>query len=123
MVYFAPRGLLILPALKSASPDSLLSSFTIFTALLVAAFASSIEFQKEPLPPAACILALVSNISLYIALTLAIPDSSVIALNIEYLGSVNSPNNFFITSGGAPVFSIISFTNLPPGKSSKVFPT
>ena len=81
------------------------------------------ESQKLPLPPCACTAALVSNISLNIALDLARPDNSVIALNVEYLGSFISPNSFLITCGGAPVLSIISSTNLPPGKSVKVFDT
>ena len=115
--------MLSLPALKSASPDSLLSSFTILTALFVASLASCLEFQNDPLPPAACVAALVSNISLYIALVLAMPDNSVIALKTEYLGSFISPINFLITAGGAPVFSINLVTNFSPGKSSKVFLT
>jgi len=40
VVYFTPKGLLILPALKSASPDSLSSNFTILTTLFVAFSAS-----------------------------------------------------------------------------------
>ena len=82
--------------------------------------ASSTLFQKLPRSPNFCAASFASNISLNIALVLAIPDSSVIALNIEYLGSDISPNNFLMTAGGSPVVSIISFTNLPPGRSSKV---
>ena len=123
VVNIPPKGLLALPALNSDIPASALSTFTIFAWLFVAVFAASIESQKLPLAPCACAAALVSNISLNIALDLAIPDSSVIALNIEYLGSFISPNSFLITCGGAPVLSITSSTNFPPGKSVKVLDT
>ena len=91
--------------------------------MFVAASASAFVFQKDPFSPLACAALLESNISLNIALILAMPDNSVIALNIPYLGSDISPIKSLITFGGAPVLSIISFINFSPGKSVIVFLT
>ena len=58
-----------------------------------AAFAASSEFQKNPLPPAACTSVFFAAIlSKYVAV-LATDERFVIALKIEYLGSSISPNN------------------------------
>ena len=119
-MYKIPNGFSILPDLNCDIPPNSSLTFTISTLPLVAFLASLELFQKLPRSPNSCAATFVSNISLNIALVLAIPDNSVIELNIEYLGSDISPSNFLITAGGSPVVSIISFINLLPGRSSSV---
>ena len=89
----------------------------------VALRASDALFQKLPVPPFDCIEAFWSANCFNIALILATPDNSVIALKIAYLGSLTSPKSSLTSLLGNPVESTILNANSSSFALSNVFLT